>query len=68
MVADHILLGCGLGSLHPEVLLELQLWCATFIIKLDRRIRWSIHPLINVRRKPAIVALSSMSQQQSHNR
>eukprot|EP00975_Prorocentrum_lima_P043437 9119911-Prorocentrum_lima.AAC.1 len=36
-VANHIRLGCGLASSHPEVL-ELKLLCATFIIKLDRRI------------------------------
>eukprot|EP00975_Prorocentrum_lima_P051155 10716658-Prorocentrum_lima.AAC.1 len=37
-VADHIQLGCGLGSSHPVLLLELQLLYVIFIIKLDKLI------------------------------
>eukprot|EP00975_Prorocentrum_lima_P044660 9357582-Prorocentrum_lima.AAC.1 len=38
-VADHIRLGCGLGSLPPVLLLELHLLYVVFIIKFDKFIR-----------------------------
>eukprot|EP00975_Prorocentrum_lima_P066903 12911915-Prorocentrum_lima.AAC.1 len=42
-VAEHILLDCGRGSLHPELFLELLLQYATFIDELDRHSQWTIH-------------------------